>query len=56
MLPDNCLIGALKSAFILILTHLRLFQLAFKITKVHVLVAQSVCSTQTDPINDGGMV
>lgn len=48
--------GELKSAFILILTHLRLFQLAFKITKVHVLVAQSLRSTQADPINDGGMV
>lgn len=37
-------------------THLRLFEPVLQVTEVHVFVAQPLCPTQTDPINDGGMV
>lgn len=37
-------------------THLRLFELVLQITEVHVFVAQPLRATQTDPIDNGGMI
>lgn len=37
-------------------THLRLLELNLQITEVHVFVAEPLCPTQTDAIDNGGMV